>query len=285
MNKNYQYKPFQFFVIIYILTWTAEFIAAFFSYQPGKELLELLFMVFGLFAPAITTIYMIFSSGSLELKNDFENRLINIRRIRWKYIPWVFLLMPAILIVSILISVLFGHSIHQLNLSSEFNIMNGRSAISLMIVFLAPTVEDLAWRGYGMDSILSKFNMFPATIYFSILWAFWHLPLFFIKGYYHNTLWNTNILYVINFFISVFPLTIIMNWLYYRNKRCILVCIIIHIMAVLFPTILKVDESTKCIETVVMLILSLIIIMKNKDLFFSEKIKFSDHNAINNSLK
>ena len=149
-------------------------------------------------------------------------------------------------------------------------------SLNMLIVFLAPALEDLAWRGYGMDSIRSKFNMLPATIYFSILWALWHLPLFFIKGYYHNNLWNTSIIYVVNFFVSVLPLTIIMNWLYYRNNRSILVCVIFHIMAVLSSEMFQIEEMTKCVVTGVMLVISMIIIITNDDLFFSQKKTFKE---------
>lgn len=276
MNKNYQYKPFQFFIIAYSLTWTTWFIAAYFSLQSGKDGLQMLFMSFGLFAPAIATLYMYFSSGSRKLKADFWNRIIQIRRIKWEYMPYVILLMPVVIIFSILISVLFGMPIQQLHLAKEFKIINGKFMLNMLIVFLAPALEDLAWRGYGMDSIRSKFNMLPATIYFSILWALWHLPLFFIKGYYHNNLWNTSIIYVVNFFVSVLPLTIIMNWLYYRNNRSILVCVIFHIMAVLSSEMFQIEEMTKCVVTGVMLVISMIIIITNDDLFFSQKKTFKE---------
>jgi membrane protease YdiL (CAAX protease family) len=50
----------------------------------------------------------------------------------------------------------------------------------------APAVEELGWRGYGMDSLRSCFSLFTASLYFALLWALWHLPLFFINNYYHK---------------------------------------------------------------------------------------------------
>ncbi len=70
--------------------------------------------------------------------------------------------------------------------------MEGQFFISLLIMFLAPTVEEFGWRGYGVDSLRSKFNLFKTTMLFALLWSSWHLPLFFVNGYYQNELWNTN---------------------------------------------------------------------------------------------
>ncbi len=51
----------------------------------------------------------------------------------------------------------------------------------MVILFLAPTLEELGWRGYGVDSLRSKFSLFKTTMLFAVIWGLWHLPLFFIQ--------------------------------------------------------------------------------------------------------
>ena len=59
MNIKITYKPVAFFVITFLITWSAWFIAAYFSYQEGMEGLQALFMMPGLFAPFIAVLIVI----------------------------------------------------------------------------------------------------------------------------------------------------------------------------------------------------------------------------------
>jgi hypothetical protein len=87
-----------------------------------------------------------------------------------------------------------------------------------------------------------------------MLWSLWHLPLFFIQGYYHHSLVEENMIYALNFFISVLPLTFITNWLYYKNDRSILGAILFHVSTVLSAEMFLVTNQTKCIVTIVLML-------------------------------
>jgi membrane protease YdiL (CAAX protease family) len=154
--------------------------------------------------------------------------------------------------------------------------MDGQVLLSVLILFLAPTFEELGWRGYGVDSLRSKFDLFRTTMLFAILWALWHLPLFFIKGYYQHELWNTGIVYVINFFVSILPATILMNWMYYRNDRSIAAAILFHFMFNLFSVLFQTEQFTKCIITIVLLIVSIVILIKDKQFFLDTRSPLSE---------
>ncbi|MCX6049291.1 MAG: CPBP family intramembrane metalloprotease, partial [Chloroflexi bacterium] len=116
----------------------------------------------------------------------------------------------------------------------------------------------------------SKFSLFKTTLIFGILWALWHLPLFFTNGYYQHDLWNTGLVYVINFFAQVFVATILMNWIYYKNNRSISAAILFHFMFNLFSVLFQTEQFTKCIITVVLLIISIVIIWRNQEFFFDQ---------------
>jgi len=185
-------------------------------------------------------------------------------------VPVILLVMPVSLFLATIFSLLFGQSARQFQLSSEFKIVDGQVLLSVLILFLAPALEELGWRGYGVDSIRSKFYLFKTTLIFAFLWALWHLPLFFIHGYYQNELWNTNILYVINFFVSILPATILMNWMYYKNNRSISAAILFHFLFNLFSVLFQTEQFTKCILTIILLVFSVIVIKMEKELFFDK---------------
>ena len=268
METNHVYKPERFFLIVFLITWISWFIAAWFSYQQGMQGLQLLFMVPGLLAPFIAVGVMISGVKNKALRKDFWKRL-SLKRIKLGYLPAILLIMPIALFLATAVSLLFGHSVNQFLLSSDYTILDGQVLVSILILFLAPTFEELGWRGYGVDSIRNKFNLFKTTLIFAALWALWHLPLFFIHGYYQNELWNMGIVYVINFIVSILPATILMNWMYYKNNRSIIAAILFHFTFDLFSVLFQTEQFTKCIITLILLVISLVIILRDKAFFLT----------------
>jgi membrane protease YdiL (CAAX protease family) len=227
-------------------------------------------MIPGLFAPFIAVLITMSGAKNKELRKDFWDRL-SLKKIKLSYLPAILLIMPFALFLATALSLLFGQSADQFILSSEYKIMDGQVLLSLLILFLAPTLEELGWRGYGVDSLRSKFDLFMTTMLFAVLWALWHLPLFFIEGYYQHELWDTSIVYVINFFAQVLVATLLMNWMYYKNNRSITAAILFHFMFNLFSVLFQTEQFTKCIITIVLLIISIVIILRNKEFFFDKK--------------
>jgi membrane protease YdiL (CAAX protease family) len=149
----------------------------------------------------------------------------------------------------------------------------------LPIILLAPTFEELGWRGYGMDSLRAKFGMMKATLLFSALWAMWHVPLFFIDHSYQHGLWNSSPIYVANFFVSIIPAAILMNWVYYKNNRSIVAAILFHMALDATAEAFQTEQFTKCIWTGVLLFISILVIAGNRAFFFEEKRSFMQGSA------
>ena len=251
MKESYTYKPFQFFLITNLIMWTAWLIAAYFSYQRGGGpggLISLLEFI-GLLSPLVTALWMIFTSNSRELKQNFYDKLLNLKLIKLSSIPAIFLIMPAAVIISVLISNLFfRQSLDQLTIVKIAPYSTGLIPPQLML-FLAPLIEEVGWKGYGVDSLRGKRTFFKATLIYAALWVFWHFPAFFVNNYYQNILLKTNPLFALNFVVSIFPGAIIINWLWYKNRGSILTAVLFHAV-INFQGILQMGQIAKCIETV-----------------------------------
>jgi len=63
---------------------------------------------------------------------------------------------------------------------------------------------------------------------------------------------------------------LIMNWLYYKTKRNILLPVIFHITAVYFNEIFATHPDSKIIQTLLLAILAGYLIIKDKKFFFSK---------------
>lgn len=256
--NNYTYRPWKFFALSISITWVLYCVAVYFSYQPGQEGMQILWTAAGGIAPSVVGLFMISGSGDKALKRDYASRLLRLNGAGLRYLPITLLLFPLSLLAAAAISLLFGKSPDQFRLVSE---------VSLMIPILAPTFEELAWRGYGVDSLRSRYNLLQTSLVFALLWALWHVPLFFGNGYYQHELWQLGIPYVLNFFVSLVPFSIILNWLFYKTNRSILVGILYHIASVISPMTFNVEESTKFMQTALLIVVAVLIYVKDRAFF------------------
>jgi hypothetical protein len=60
-----------------------------------------------------------------------------------------------------------------------------------------------------------------------------------------------------------------MNWLYYKTGRSIMAAIVFHVSANLFNEIFATDPDSKAIQTGLLLVLSVIVLLKDRKLFFT----------------
>lgn len=271
MPPAYLYHPVVFFLITISIALALGPITAYLS-QQGFEQLQMPLLLFGLCVPCITSVAMIYGSHNEILIQDFWKRVVDFK-INSTYLMVILLLMPCILFLATGLSLFFGYSSDQFSFASNLSVMKGWAVIGIIIpLILAPIIEEIGWRGYGVDSLRSFFNLFTTSVIFGLLWAVWHLPLFFIKGYYQNQLWDLGILHVINFFVSIFVVAILMNWVYYKTGRSIPAVILFHSMINFSSILFKTEPFTKCIMTVLLLIVTVIVIINDRHFFFSNNV-------------
>lgn len=268
-NTQRYNQTFLFYGLSTIIPWALWFLAAYVShnFEHNSERISSLIAFLGLLAPFFIALFLILPS--IELREDFLGRFLNFRSIKSKYILTSCLLMLTSILAAQLISTLFGYSFDQFRITGSFTFTSGVFAVWFLLIF-APVIEELAWHSYGTDCLRKRFNLFKTSILFALFWGLWHLPLSFIKDYYHSNLVESGLIYSINFIVSLFPFVIIMNWLYYKSHRNILVPIIFHITAGYFNEIFATHPMSKVIQTALLLIFSVFLIFNNKKFFFNQ---------------
>lgn len=261
--KPYVYRPLRFYLICFAATW-AFWIPAIFI-PNGISL-----MVLGLLAPAASALAMVFTSHSAALKQDLKRKLTGFYRLNLKNILGAVLVFFVIVAASILLSTLFGQSLDQFCFTGDFSFSVGGTSALLTIV-LAATLEEMGWRGYGEDALAYHYSWFTESIVFGLIWAVWHLPLFWIEGSYHNGLRELGLGYALNFLISVIPLDFLTTWVYVKNNRSMLASILFHLFVNTMQEKIAMTPRTKCVETFVVAVAAVIIVLKNKELFFEKE--------------
>ncbi len=176
----------------------------------------------------------------------------------------------AIVALSILLSTLFGQSLDQFAFTKDFSFsVAGTSA--LLTILLAAVIEEVGWRGYGEDSVASYFSWFTESIIFGFVWALWHLPLFWIEGTYHYGLKELGFVYVLNFLVSVMPMGFLTTWVYVKNNRSMLACIIFHLFVNTMQEKIAMTPQTKCVETIVVFLAATLVVLTNREMFFEKR--------------
>lgn len=271
MSKTYQYKPVRFYGIVFAITWIFWLAAAVIGRKAadGGELgLGLMFL--GLIVPPVTALCTVLCSKNTALKRDLRDKLIGIFRIKPNVVLAAIVLFVVIIAVSILLSTLFGQPIGQFSFVDDFSFAGG-GVLALLTIVLAAFFEELGWRGYAEDSIAFYCSWWKESVIFGVVWALWHLPLFFIPDTYHFNILHENPWYAVNFFISILPLGFIFTWVYVKNSRSILACMIFHFFVNFLQEKIAMTSTTKCVETLVLFAVAAIIVLLNRDLFFETR--------------
>ena len=264
-----KYKhPVTFYVLSTVIPWTFWFIAGKLSQEANTNTLLISILGFiGLLAPMIVAFWLIHKETGL--KKDLGSRIFNFKNIKPVYLFLTAFLMLASILLAQAISLLFGYSADQFTITGHYTFSSGVFPVWFLLI-MAPVIEELGWHTYGTDVLRAKFNLFYTSIIFAFYWGIWHIPLSTIKNYYQSNLVETGWIYGVNFLVSIFPFVIIMNWLYYKANRNIIVPIIFHITAGYFNEIFATHPMSKVIQTGILLIFAIIIVMKEKKFFFNK---------------
>ncbi|WP_156292512.1 type II CAAX prenyl endopeptidase Rce1 family protein [Serratia oryzae] len=264
LSHTLRYSPLRFFGLVFGLSWLPWMAAAYISHLPDEQPLAITLALAGLLGPAVAAGIMIRPGTGSRLWQDFRKRLFSLAGVTPGRLLVMFGLILIPLAIATWLSVRMGQSAAQFAVSSGFLPM-------LPLALIAALLEELGWRGYGVDSLRSVWRMLlPVTLVFSGLWALWHLPLFFIQGTYQHQLWQAGGIYVANFFISIFPASVMANWFYYRCQRSIPAAVLFHFTLVMAAELLQIAPLTKCIWSAILFLVAALLIAIEQDFFCKE---------------
>lgn len=264
-----KYDAKKYFTYTFGLTTIFWVIGAYYSFKPNNQF-YMVFLLVGLMVPFVVALVFIYKGQNSALKKEFKVKFTNFKDTDKKIIPFFLFLMPFSVVLSIVLSLLFGESVEQFTLSQNFSFSTGAVPV-LLLLLLAATFEELGWRGYGFESLEQKFNFFYASLIFSVLWSAWHLPLSFVNNSYQYVVFQESIFHGINFYLSIIPLGFIISWIWVKNGRNIPMAIAFHYIINLSQEMFEITQTTKMIQTVVLTAIAIIIVYNEKELFFNKR--------------
>lgn len=82
--------------------------------------------------------------------------------------------------------------------------------------------EELGWRGYALPRLTRHLGLGGASIVLGVVWALWHLPLFFLPD--SGTTGQSFPVYL----LQVTALSVAMAWLYWKTDGSLLLVMVMH---------------------------------------------------------
>jgi membrane protease YdiL (CAAX protease family) len=246
-----------YFAVAYSVSWLIE-IALALSGVDMKAASGPVLLSLAAAGPAIAAIGLTYLTQDKMGRRDYWQRIIDIRRISAGWYLVIFLLPASLFGLAALLDVLSGGS------GGTFGKQVGQfSAIPFYLIitlFLAPFLEELGWRGYALDRLQWRWSALVSSLVLGILWALWHLPIFFIKGTYQYSI-GVGSLAFWTYMISIVPLTLFFTWIFNNNGRSTLSAILLHVMFNTTAELFSITERAYAYLVVLEFVAAIAIIM------------------------
>jgi membrane protease YdiL (CAAX protease family) len=174
--------PYRFFVVTFLwswMIWLPLVLAGLNVIRVGQEFLakaNMPALILAAFGPAMGALY---SLSTLNGKGAVREYLRGVLDLRMGWKVWI---APAVLVggstcAAWVLPEFWGAT----HLGIRFSLLT--SPLDLVIVALfAGSQEELGWRGYILDPMEDRLGPWLGSLVLGVIWAVWHLPLFFIPG-------------------------------------------------------------------------------------------------------
>ena len=100
----------------------------------------------------------------------------------------------------------------------------GLAALNFLLIFLVggPLGEEFGWRGFALPALQARWGWRVASVLLGLLWAVWHLPLFYSVGTVQSHLpmgWYA---------LSAIASSVLFAWLFNRSQGSIVPVLVLH---------------------------------------------------------
>jgi len=90
--------------------------------------------------------------------------------------------------------------------------------------------EEIGWRGFATPKLMEKRSALKSSLVVGVVWASWHIPLYFVPGTLQNVLVQTIgfPLTIMAYSLNIIAFAIVWSWIYEVSNRNLWLPILIH---------------------------------------------------------
>lgn len=160
------------------------------------------------------------------------------------------------------------------------NLVADLSIAGVLVMFVdslirGPLGEELGWRGYLQNELNKRFSLLKASLIVGVIWAVWHLPLWFISGYQGLDL----LIYIVSFAIGLIAFAVIIGFVYGRGRN-LLYAILLHQMLNFTGRLLDMDELIALAgSSAIYVVIAIVIVLVSSRKATGQTLSPSPHSA------
>lgn len=211
----------RFFLLTYALTWVCFISVVKMSHAPrptapATAILSGSMLLLGTFAPALMALAVTARDEGRRGVRVLLRRMIQ-WQVGWRWYLFAVAYMPAVKLSVALIYRLMTGAWPRFGTDSWYIIVP-----AIIISTPVQAGEEIGWRGYALPRLAGRFGFARASLLLGLIWACWHLPLFFVPGAdkYGQSfpVWT----------LQVVALSVAITWLYAGAGGSLLLTMLMH---------------------------------------------------------
>src|SRR6266508_6178572 len=219
-----------FFLLAYALSWPYMIVDALGSHGLLPFRLPMLLWIPGGYGPTFAALIV---TGTLDGKTGM--RALLGRLLLWRVVwPWYAVALFGAVIMSFITMLLYALFTGT---PLALPVVSGQLMLMAPLLFLVGGLvngEEIGWRGFALPRLLAKHSALTAILILGVLWALFHLPLFFTRG---DSFASTSPLSLLVRFIGG---AILFTWLYNNTRGSLLLAYLMHAASNFWPRVLPV---------------------------------------------
>ncbi len=246
-----------FFLLTFIWTW-AFYAPLVITGNSPYQMPWMILLIAGGAGPSIIGLALVMRTYDKERRRDYLRRSFSVKQISWFWWGVVALIFPAILILSVVIDQALGGTMPGLKQLQSLLLNPLSLPMTIVLWFLSgPLSEEFGWRGYALDPIHERFGTLSGSLILGLIWAVWHLPLYFMSATWHSQM-GFQLAGFWAFTAENVGLAMIMTWVYRSTNRSILSAICLHFAVnFLANLVLPVSNNIEILRAVLTLVVGI----------------------------
>ncbi len=225
------------------------------------EMPGLIFLVVGGAGVPIGAVVMTGIAGGRRGLTDLGRRTVDPRPIALRWWAAILLLAPAATLAGAGLAYVSGATASPVDLEPTAARLGDPAALLAFVLFtliIGPLPEEIGWRGYLLDRLQGRQSALVASLIVGLIWWSWHLPLFWLPGYFdaftraEPTPWE---------FLGIVPVAVVYTWVYNNTDRSVFAVIVLHLMQNLSGEALGLADEARIHQTLATTAISVIVVL------------------------
>jgi uncharacterized protein len=199
--------------------------------RPELSWLATLLMFAGSFGPSLAAIVVVASTRPAGGLRAWLSGCLQ-WRIGWGWCAFALLLPLAVMLLAAGLHIALGGTIGTSPASGHLLM----TVVNLPLVLLlgGPLGEEFGWRGFALPFLQDRLGWRAASLVLGLVWAVWHLPLFYIDG-----TAQAHIPLAL-FLLSVVAMSVVFAWLVHRTAGSVVAALLFHTAINFWPSVVPV---------------------------------------------